>query len=213
MLKKLSSAQLKQWMLLACIILVGSIIFFSLIDFFADFLGALILYVLYRPITKYLIEKKRWRRGLTSIIMILVTLVVVVFVFTLLFNMFIPKLQFLFADSSVITHTVQKLDQQLFELTGQRLMNPENIKMLQSEAANYIRSFLGQSINILGDIGIMLLFLYFMISNTGIIEKAVIDFLPMKKSDIAKFTTELKAQTFSNVLGARSCGCVRLLVF
>jgi predicted PurR-regulated permease PerM len=212
MLKKLSSAQLKQWMLLACIILVGSIIFFSLIDFFADFLGALILYVLYRPITKYLIEKKRWRRGLTSIIMILVTLVVVVFVFTLLFNMFIPKLQFLFADSSVITHTVQKLDQQLFELTGQRLMNPENIKMLQSEAANYIRSFLGQSINILGDIGIMLLFLYFMISNTGIIEKAVIDFLPMKKSDIAKFTTELKAQTFSNVLGAPILAALQGLV-
>jgi predicted PurR-regulated permease PerM len=212
MFKKLSSAQLKQWMLLSVIIVIGGIIFFSLIDFFADFLGALILYVLYRPITKYLIEKKHWKRGLTSLIMLLVTVIAVVFVFTLLFNIFIPKLQFLFADSSVITHTVQQLDQQLFDITGQRFMNPENIKLLQGEAANYIRTILGQSINILGDIGIMLLFLYFMLSNTGIIEKFVIDLLPLRKSDIAKFTEELKAQTFSNVLGAPVLAALQGLV-
>lgn len=202
MLKKLSSIELKQLLLLSSIVIVGGIIFFSLIDFFADFLGALILYVLYRPITKYLIEKRGWKRGFTSILMLLTTLVVVIFIFTLLFNIFIPKLQHLFSDSSVITLTLQKLDYQLFELTGQRLMNPENIKVLQNEATEYIKAFLGQSITVLGDIGIMLLFLYFMLSNTGIIEKFVIDLLPMRKSDIAKFTEELKAQTFSNVLGA-----------
>jgi predicted PurR-regulated permease PerM len=202
MLKKMNSAELKQMLLLAGIILVGGIIFFSLIDFFADFLGALILYVLFRPITKYLIEKKGWKRGLTSLVMMLTTLIVIVFLFTLLFNIFIPKLQHLFSDSSVITQTLQKLDQKLFDYTGQRLMNPENIKVLQNEAADYIKAFLGQSISILGDIGIMLLFLYFMLSNTGKIEKFVLDLLPMRKQDIARFTEELKAQTFSNVLGA-----------
>lgn len=202
MLKKLSSIEFKQMLLLASIVAVGSIIFFSLIDFFADFLGALILYVLYRPITRYLIEKRGWKRGFTSILMLITTLVVVIFLFTLLFNIFIPKLQHLFSDSSVITLSLQKLDYQLFEMTGQRLMNPENIKLLQNEAAEYIKEFLGQSISVLGDIGIMLLFLYFMLSNTGLIEKFVIDLLPMRKSDINKFTEELKAQTFSNVLGA-----------
>ncbi|HRG57693.1 MAG TPA: AI-2E family transporter [Bacteroidia bacterium] len=202
MLKKLSSIEFKQMLLLASIVAVGSIIFFSLIDFFADFLGALILYVLYRPITRYLIEKRGWKRGFTSILMLITTLVVVIFLFTLLFNIFIPKLQHLFSDSSVITLSLQKLDYQLFEMTGQRLMNPENIKLLQNEAAEYIKAFLGQSISVLGDIGIMLLFLYFMLSNTGLIEKFVIDLLPMRKSDITKFTEELKAQTFSNVLGA-----------
>jgi predicted PurR-regulated permease PerM len=202
MLRKLSSTEFKQMLLLASIIIVGGIIFFSLIDFFADFLGALILYVLYRPITKYLIEKRAWKRGFTSLLMLITTLILVVFLFTLLFNIFIPKLQHLFSDSSVITLTLQKLDGQLFDMTGQRIMNPDNISMLQNEAANYIKTFLGQSITILGDIGIMLLFLYFMLSNTGLIEKFVINMLPMRKSDINKFTEELKAQTFSNVLGA-----------
>jgi len=58
MLKKMNSTEMKQILLLAGIILVGGIIFFSLIDFFADFLGALILYVLFRPVDKYLIEVK-----------------------------------------------------------------------------------------------------------------------------------------------------------
>ena len=55
MLKKIDAALLKQIILVVCITIIGGIIFFSLIDFFADFLGALIIYVLFRPITKYLI--------------------------------------------------------------------------------------------------------------------------------------------------------------
>jgi predicted PurR-regulated permease PerM len=81
-------------------------------------------------------------------------------------------------------------------------MDPENLKVLQGNAAEYIKGFLSQSISILGDIGIMLLFLYYLLSNTGKLERFVVNFLPVKPSDLSRFTEELKAQTFSNVLGA-----------
>jgi predicted PurR-regulated permease PerM len=202
MLKKMDPALLKQVILLLCIVLVGGIIFFSLIDFFADFLGALIIYVLFRPVTKYLIEKRKWKRGLASLMIMLITLLLLIVPLTLLFNMFIPKLQNLFSDSSVITQTLQTLDNKVYDLSGQRFMNPDNIKSLQSSAAEYIKEFLSQSISILGDIGVMLLFLYYLLSNTGKIEHWVFNLLPVRKSDLARFTEELKAQTFSNVLGA-----------
>ena len=202
MLKKMDPTLLKQVILLLCIVLVGGIIFFSLIDFFADFLGALIIYVLFRPVTKYLIEKRKWKRGLASLIIMLTTLLLLIVPLILLFNMFIPKLQNLFSDSSVITQTLQTLDNKVYDLSGQRFMNPDNIKALQSSAADYIKEFLSQSISILGDIGIMLLFLYYLLSNTGKIEHWIFNLLPVRKSDLARFTEELKAQTFSNVLGA-----------
>jgi len=202
MLKKMDPELLKQVILLLCIVLVGGIIFFSLIDFFADFLGALIIYVLFRPVTKYLIEKRKWKRGLASLMIMLLTLLLLIVPLTLLFNMFIPKLQNLFSDSSVITQSLQTLDNKVFDLSGQRFMNPDNIKALQSSAAEYIKEFLSQSISILGDIGVMLLFLYYLLSNTGKIEHWVFNLLPVRKSDLARFTEELKAQTFSNVLGA-----------
>jgi predicted PurR-regulated permease PerM len=202
MLKKMDPTLLKQIILLLCIVLVGGIIFFSLIDFFADFLGALIIYVLFRPVTKYLIEKRKWKRGLASLIIMLTTLLLLIVPLILLFNMFIPKLQNLFSDSSVITQTLQTLDNKVYDLSGQRFMNPDNIKALQSSAADYIKEFLSQSISILGDIGIMLLFLYYLLSNTGKIEHWIFNLLPVRKSDLARFTEELKAQTFSNVLGA-----------
>lgn len=202
MLKKMDPALLKQVILLLCIVLVGGIIFFSLIDFFADFLGALIIYVLFRPVTKYLIEKRKWKRGLASLMIMLITLLLLIVPLTLLFNMFIPKLQNLFSDSSVITQTLQTLDNKVYDLSGQRFMNPDNIKSLQSSAAEYIKEFLSQSISILGDIGVMLLFLYYLLSNTGKIEHWVFNLLPVRKSNLARFTEELKAQTFSNVLGA-----------
>jgi predicted PurR-regulated permease PerM len=202
MLKKIDPMTLKQILLLSCIILVGGIIFFSLINFFADFLGALIIFVLFRPVTKYLIEKRKWKRGLTSLLIMLITIMLLVVPLILLFNMFIPKLQHLFSDSSVITQTFQTLDNRVFDLTGQRFMNPENLKALQSSAADYIKDFLSQSVSILGDIGIMLLFLYYMLSNTGKLEKFVMKLLPMSQNDLSKFSEELKSQTFSNVLGA-----------
>jgi predicted PurR-regulated permease PerM len=40
------------------------------------------------------------------------------------------------------------------------------------------------------------------LSNTGKIEHWVFNLLPVRKADLARFTEELKAQTFSNVLGA-----------
>lgn len=202
LLKKMDPAVLKQVVLLFIIVLIGGIIFFSLIEFFADLLGALIIYVLFRPVTKYLIEVKKWRRGLTSLAVMLITILILVIPLTLLFNMFIPKLQHLFSDTSVITHALQGLDNKVFEYSGQRFMEPENLQSLQSSAAEYIKVFLSQSLSILGDIGIMLLFLYYMLSNTGKIELFVIDLLPVKQSDLTRFTEELKAQTFSNVLGA-----------
>jgi predicted PurR-regulated permease PerM len=202
MLKKIDAALLKQIILVVCITIIGGIIFFSLIDFFADFLGALIIYVLFRPITKYLIEKRKWKRGLTSLVVMLITILLLVVPLTLLFNMFIPKLQHLFSDSSVITQTLQTLDNKVYDLSGQRFMNPDNLKSLQISAADYIRGFLSQSISVLGDIGIMLLFLYYLLSNTGKLERFVVKLLPVKKTDLARFTEELKAQTFSNVLGA-----------
>ena len=202
MLKKIDAALLKQIILVVCITIIGGIIFFSLIDFFADFLGALIIYVLFRPITKYLIEKRKWKRGLTSLLVMLITILLLVVPLTLLFNMFIPKLQHLFSDSSVITQTLQTLDNKVYDLSGQRFMNPDNLKSLQISAADYIRGFLSQSISVLGDIGIMLLFLYYLLSNTGKLERFVVKLLPVKQSDLARFTEELKAQTFSNVLGA-----------
>ncbi len=202
MLKNIDSNDIKRIAILLLTIIVGCIIFFSLIDFFADFLGALILYVLFKPITKYLIEKWKWKRGLASLLIMLVSLALMVGLMVVLFNSFIPKLLSLFSDSNVITQALQDIDDNFFELSGQRLLNDENLKALQSSAANYITNILGQSLSVLGDIGVTLLFLYYLLSNTGKIEPFIFNLIPVKKTELIRFTTELKAQTYSNVLGA-----------
>lgn len=202
MFKKINSDLFNQIFLLACLVTVGSIIFFTLINFFADFLGAVIIYVLFKPLTKYLIEKRKWKRGLTSLVIMLFSIIIILVPLILVFNMFIPKLQHLFSDTSVITQTLQNLDDKIYEISGQRLVSDENIKKLQSEAANYITQILGQSVSILGDIGIMLLFLYYLLSNTGYLEIFIKKIIPVKNNELILFTEELKAQTLSNVLGA-----------
>ena len=202
MIVNVKTINVKQVLMLVTIVGIGCLVFFSLIEFFADFLGALIIYVLSKPLMYYLIDNLKWKRGLAALAVMLLTVIIVVGPLILLFNVFIPKLQHLFSDTSIITHTLKNIDENVYGFSGQRLLNPDNLIALQAGAADYIKSFLGKSVSVLGDIGIMLLFLFYLLKNIGKIEQFLWHLIPVNKKNINLFTAELKAQTLSNVLGA-----------
>src|SRR6185369_10696294 len=116
--------------------------------------------------------------------------------------MIIPKVTLFFGDTSMIMKTLKDADIRIKSLTGIQVLSDENLLSLQQKATGYITSFLGQSLNVLITIGIMYLLLFYMLKNYGKLETTVKEFLPFDQSNISKFTQELKAQTYSNAVGA-----------
>jgi predicted PurR-regulated permease PerM len=108
----------------------------------------------------------------------------------------------MFSESSFFLQTMHTFDEKFRALFGRELFSIDNIKSIQEKATLYITEFLGETLSVIADIGIMYFILYYMLINTGKLEKAINKYLPLENDDIQLLGDELKAQTTSNAIGA-----------
>jgi predicted PurR-regulated permease PerM len=171
-------------------------------SFINAFLGAVILYVLFRPPMIYLCEKKKWRRGLAAVFLMLVSFVVVMLPVFAISYMLVSRLTLFFSDSSLVIQTLHSLDEKIRSYTGMNLFTEENVKNLQARAAETITSLLGQTFAMLADVAIMYFMLFYLLTNYGKWNNLIRTFVPVDPEKIHEFSAELKSMTFSNALGA-----------
>ncbi len=201
-----------QQFLLISLLLVIAMIFYSMRIFISSFLGAVILYVLFRPLMRRICEKKKWNKSLVAVAICLLTLVVIMTPILLTSFMIIPKITIFFNEGSVTMQVLSELDRRVTNMTGYSLITPETIQTLRDQAGGYITSFLGESMLILTEIALMYLFLFYFLINVGKVEEFLERHLPFSKDRIAVFSKELELQTFSNALGAPLLALVQGIV-
>ncbi|MCX6292229.1 MAG: AI-2E family transporter [Bacteroidetes bacterium] len=194
------------------LVLLGGFIIYMLNSFVVSFLGALIFYVLFRPFMRYLAEKKNWNSSLSASVILCITFLVVLLpVFTVSY-MIVPKLSLFFSDTSIVMQTLRDADIKIKSITGIQLLSEQNILGLQQKATSYVTAFFGASINMIMTVLIMYLMLFYMLKNCGKMETAIEEILPFSHENIKKFSHELKAQTFSNALGAPLYGLLQGII-
>jgi len=186
------------------LILIGLfsiLLIFELYQFLNAFLGAIIMYVLLRPLQIRLTSRHKWKKGLAAITLMLASFVIImvpVFGFSYLL---ISKMTVIFNESSFFFHTLDTLDAKIQSVFGMEILTAENLKAIQGKATGFITTFLGQTMSILADLLIMYFMLYYMLVNTGKLEKSLNKNIPMDNDDIQLLGDELKAQTYSNAIG------------
>jgi len=203
------SKNLSKWTLAFVLIALGCFLLYTLRDFIDAFLGALIFYVLFRPLMRYLCDRRKWGRGWAASAVLLISFLVVLLPVFLVCYMMVPKIAFFFSDTSMIMQTIKNADERIRSLTGIQMLTDQNIRSLQVRATDFITVFLSESVSILITIGVMYMVLFYMLKNFSRMESAVIEFIPFNKKNIREFTHELKAQTYSNALGAPLYGLLQ----
>ena len=187
------------------LILVGIISIFLLIElnqFLNAFLGAIIMYVLLRPLMVSLTESKKWNRGPAAVVLMFGSFIIILLPVLGFSYLFVSKMTLMFSESSFFLQTMNTFDQKFYALFGRELFSAENLVTIQEKATGYITQFLGETLSVLADIGIMYFILYYMLTNTGKLEKGINKYLPLDPNDILILGNELKAQTKSNAIGA-----------
>lgn len=205
-------SQLIYYTPLILILVFGAFIFFELYSFVDAFLGAIILYVLLRPLMTMLIVKKKWKKGWAATALMLgsfIAILVPVFGFSYLL---VSKLSLLSGDSSFVIQTIKSLDEKIYSRVNIRILSAENLADFQQTATNFVSGFLGETLSVLADLGIMYLLLYFMLTNIGTLEEEINGHLPLSKESINMFAEELKKQTYSNAVGSPVMALVQGLV-
>ncbi len=193
--------KVNRYIFLGFILLIAIFLIYSLMAFFTAFLGAIMFYVLSKKPVEWLIKQKKWRKSWTAILVILVSFFIILLPISMLGTMMYQEISMATKDFPSVIEPLAQIDAYLQKEFQFSILSPENINKLQSYVTNFVSSALTQGVNLFSSIIMMYFFLYFMITNGSRMEASLYLFLPFKRSQIALFGKELRAQTLSNALG------------
>ncbi len=197
-------------MFLMIAIVISAFAFVYTLSIFIDaFLGAVILYLLFRHFMRWLVLKKKWNKYLSAILILFVTFILIMTPVLAASFMIIPKLTLFFKEGTVITNVINEAGRSFEALTGYQLLGPEDLVRLREKSAEYITNFVGRTLIIITDIALMYFILFYMLINVGKTEAFVERNLPFTPKRVKSFSKELITQTYSNTLGAPLLGLIQ----
>jgi predicted PurR-regulated permease PerM len=203
------SKQINRYIFLGIILCFAFFLFASLWQFFPAFLGAVMFYILSKPFACWLIKKKGWSKGMTAILVIIISFFLILLPVAALVSLLYNKISAVLLNPDLITSSIKQVDnifQQKFHFS---IISNDTLNSIKSSASSLLTLLLNKSLGFVSTIIMMYFFLYFMMVNTNRMEAAVVLYLPFKKDKIKLFGDELVRQTFSNSVGIPSIAVVQ----
>ncbi|POY39167.1 AI-2E family transporter [Solitalea longa] len=195
--------------ILIIILALGGFLFYATLDIMGAVLGSVVFYTIFRPLNLYLIEKKRWKPGLSSISIIILSFFIIVVPFFFTISMVVGKIQDFSQNTAYIKEMLANIDR----FAAQRLKQPHLVQDIfvkaQGIAVQVFSSIIGRVGQVLLEVSIMYFLLYFMLADYKSFENSLIKYSPLSKVNSVRFGEEIKNMTFSNVLGQGLIACVQ----
>lgn len=188
-------------LLIASLLILGGFIIAGLQGYVSAFLGAGVLYVIFRPVFAGLVHKKKWNRTWVTTGIIIFSLFVIILPFLVLSLLLIDRIQYYSEHTDQILGLVKQLE----NLTGFKITSQQNIqKILQqggSFASRQLPSLAGGALDFIVIIGLMLFTLFYMFSDEESFLKGVRKHMPFKRDTQRELGEQLKNNVNANVLG------------
>ncbi len=184
---------------LVVIILLASVIIYSLRELFNAFLGSIILYTIFKPLFFY-VQTKIGKVSAAIAVIISSAIIIVIPFFTLSY-MVVNRLAKLQDDDFQLKALISKVD----DFVGTKFNQPNLIEKYIDKLTQFVQdlfpSLLSGALGIFLTVTIMYFILYFMLVQSKKFEENMVKYAPLKKEHALQFAEELRHTTFSNVLG------------
>ena len=192
--------RIRQVFFLVIIVLLGLLLFSELYTFLPALLGAVTLYIVMRKWMFYLTEKKKWRKGWTAALLMLLSMIVILLPIALLINMLSSKITFAIQHSDELVGSLKKIVTEIEQKFKIKITRDENINRLGDFIRSSIPKLLGATFNTLGTIFFMYFILYFMLVNGRKMEANIYEHIPLKDENAVMLGTEVKNMVLSNAV-------------
>ncbi len=193
--------QQQRVLLIASLLIIAGFIIFGLSGYISAFLGAGILYVVFRPWFTALAIKRHWNRSLVTALLIIFAFVVIILPFLTLSLLLIDRIQYYSQHTEDILGLVRKAE----ELTGYKITSQQNIQMVLRQGGTYasrlLPSLAGGALDFIVIIGLMFFTMYYMFVQQETFQKGLQKYLPFKKDTQKELGESLKNNVNANVLG------------
>lgn len=187
--------------ILALTIISGVILLYTLRDLFPAFLGAVVLYVLFRPFYSNLRHVQKWPNWLATWTIMLSTFLLIVFPMLTVILMIGNKLSNLLINTDQITAIIDQV-QVFFGMNINDDMAIEQlISFIQNNLFGGVSTLLNGVLGTFFTLAMMYFMLYFMLINHHAFEKTILKYMPFQPKNSFRFGAELRSSTYSNVLG------------
>ena len=179
---------LRQIILLGLIIMLGIMLVTQLYIFLPGLLGGVTLYILTRKWYNVLTIKKKWGKGLTAMMFIIVSLVVIAIPVYFSVLLISPKINSLINNQQEVVKGIEIFSNKIEKFTGLQLFTAANAQSIAKSITAYIPSFLNSTATILTNLIMMFFLLYYLLHSGKAIEKYLDHIIPLKPENLANET-------------------------
>lgn len=200
-MQKIPGIKIRQLSFYAILVFLGIFLFLQLASFLPSFLGALTLYFLLQQPMQYLVQKKRWNKGLAASVLMLLSFVVVLLPVLFFVNILYGKIDFAIQHSNEVIASLKLFVEHLETSYHITLISDKNIENLGLGIAQLMPKVLGATFNSLVVIVIMYFLLYFLLVSIREMDTWIYRHTPLKKENTRLLGDEIRKLVLSNALG------------
>lgn len=186
---------------LIILIILALVLMYAVRGIIGALLGTLVMYTIFRPMNIWLVERLRWKRPLSAVLVIVTSFLIIVLPFLGIGTMLTNKIVDLLKNPEWITDIVNTVN----EFAGDKLGQPDLLKEQLENSASYlggiVTSLLSGAAGLFLDITVMYFLLYFMFVHYRSFERGILRYSPFKVENAVVFGHELRNITYSNVIG------------
>jgi predicted PurR-regulated permease PerM len=193
--------RIRQFFFIVVLLLISIVLFRELQQFIPALLGAITLYVLLHGWMLHLTEKKKWRKGWTAVLLMLLSFIVILLPVALLVNLLSSKITYAFQHSAELTAALKKLVSNIEQQYNVAIASEANINKLGNAITQMLPKVLGATFNTLTTIFFMYFILYFMLANARKMETAIYEYIPLRDENMHKVGKEVNTMVVSNAIG------------
>ena len=187
--------------ILASIIVLGCFLLYALSGLFSSILGAIVLYVIFRPLYVNLAEKREWPKSLVALIIIFTSLIIIVIPFLILSIMVVGKISSIDIKDLPIEQWTTKIDAFAAANLNQPHFAEDTLQKLGSFGTSLFPSILSSAASIILTLLVLYFILYFMLTQMREFEAGLLKYAPFREQHALKFAAAIRDSTYSNVLG------------
>jgi hypothetical protein len=193
--------KLRQITLLLLIITIVVLLVSELTIFIPGFLGGITLYILSRSLFHKLVQKNKWKKGLTAFFFIFAFLIIIAIPVYLSIELITPKIKSLSAHQDKLIQGFQIISQKIEQSTGLSLFTNENATSVAKKISTFIPQLLNTTAVMLTNMLMMFFLYYYLLTGGSKTELYLGRIIPLKSENITLLAEETKMMVIANALG------------
>lgn len=193
--------RLRQIFILILIVLIAVLLITELQVFIPGLLGGVTLYILSRSLYFQLIYKRKWKKGWTAFLFLLVYIIIIALPVYLSISLASPKIRSITENQDKIVAGIKSVSEKIANKTGIVIFSGNSAKNIVEKVSAFLPGILNSTLIVITNLIMMFFLFYYLLVNGKEAERYLAKVIPLKNENVNILASETKMMVKANALG------------